>query len=95
MEGNETALSQPVDVSDHPFDQGDSDNKEIVDESEIDSISPPVVDTATPTKNGTNSDGNYQDATSRRKSLSPKIPRSPATPESKRIFNELKTRYLI
>ena len=95
MEGNETAFSPPVDVSDHPLDQGDSDNKEIVAESEIDSISPPVVDTATPTKNGTNSDGNHPDATSRRKSLSPKIPRSPATPESKRIFNELKTRYLI
>ena len=98
MEDGKTATSPPEEVSELPPDEAEvnseKDNNNVLGTRDGDKTPPLAINTTTPTRKGRQIvDDTLSD--SGKKSLSPTIPKSPVSPESKRLYGELKKRYLM
>ena len=99
MEDGKTVISPPEEVSELSTDDAEvnneKDNNNVLDVGKGDGTPSPAIITRTTTRiKGRQSIEEHPDDTAK-KSLSPKIPKSPASPESKKVYGELKKRYLM
>ena len=98
MEDGKTATSPPEEVPEPPPDGAEvdheKDNNNVSNAGDGDGTPPPAINTTTPTRKERQIIDEHPGDTGK-KSLSPAIPKSPASPESKRVYGELKKRYLM